>query len=69
MEKALLNGQMENATKEIINKIKNKVEVCSILEMVGNMQVLGLMENNLVLEYITRVKNNIELECGKMGRE
>lgn len=41
----------------------------SILEMVGNMQEHGLMENNVVLEYIIRVKTNIELECGKMDKE
>lgn len=41
----------------------------SILGMVENMQGLGLMENNVVLEYIIKMKNNIELECGKMDKE
>lgn len=44
----------------IINKIKNKAEVCSILVMVENMQVLGLMVNNVVLDYIIRIKVNIK---------
>lgn len=53
----------------IINKIKNKEEVYSILVMAENMQVLGLMVNNVVLDYIIRIKINIKLEYGIMDKE
>ena len=45
--------------KRIMNKIKNKEKVYFILVMVENMQELGLMENNLVLESFMIMKNNI----------
>lgn len=52
-----------------MNKIKNKAEGYSILGMVENMQVFGLMVNNVVLVYIIKMKINIKQENGIMDKE
>jgi hypothetical protein len=68
VEEFLLGLMVENM-KEIITMIKNREEVYSHGQMVENMMENGIMENNMVMGYITHLKERLREESGKMEKE